>query len=340
MAKYNVHAGHCPDGYGANGAVGLIKESTEVRKVKDKLISLLKNGNTVYDCTCDDKVSSGECLRRIVAKCNAHTVDLDISLHLNAGRGDYKGDGSTGGVEVLIYSSGSSSKSAATKICNQIAKDFGYRNRGVKVRSDLYVLSRTKSPAVLVECCFVDDKDDVDKWNTDKCAESIFKALGGTVSSATSTTKPASSAVKGQATTKAMNDNGLYYSAHVQNYGDLAQVHDGMVSGTTGQSLRMEGLKIDTTKLGEVTTNVEAHIQNVGWKKYNNIKPDTLIGTTGESKRIEALRIEMLGLETGKKLKYRVHLSGEGWTTWVENGYATGSVGLSKAIEAVQLLIE
>ncbi len=338
MAKYNVHAGHCPDGYGANGAVGLIKESTEVRKVKDKLISLLKNGNTVYDCTCDDNVSSGECLRRIVAKCNAHTVDLDISLHLNAGRGDYKGDGSTGGVEVLVYSSSSSSKSYATKICSQIASDFGYRNRGVKYRQDLYVLNKTKAPAVLIECCFVDDKDDVDKWNTDKCAESIYKALGGTVSSTSATS--ASNSVKGQPTTEAINDNGLYYRTHVQNYGDLTPVHDGMISGTTGQNLRIEALKIDTRKLGDIITNVELHIQNIGWKKYDNITSDTIIGTTGESKRIEAIRIEMLGLEAGKKFKYRVHLSGEGWTTWVENGYATGSVGLSKAIEAVQLVIE
>ena len=27
MAKYNVHAGHCPDGKGACGATGLLKET-------------------------------------------------------------------------------------------------------------------------------------------------------------------------------------------------------------------------------------------------------------------------------------------------------------------------
>ena len=36
--KINVHAGHNPDGKVACGAVGLIKESTEVRAVKDKVI--------------------------------------------------------------------------------------------------------------------------------------------------------------------------------------------------------------------------------------------------------------------------------------------------------------
>lgn len=29
MAKFNIHAGHCPDGKGASGAVGILKESTE-----------------------------------------------------------------------------------------------------------------------------------------------------------------------------------------------------------------------------------------------------------------------------------------------------------------------
>lgn len=46
----NVHAGHNPDGKTACGAVGLIKESTEARAVKDALISLLKGqGHTVYE---------------------------------------------------------------------------------------------------------------------------------------------------------------------------------------------------------------------------------------------------------------------------------------------------
>lgn len=51
--KINVHAGHNPDGKVACGAIDLIKESTEARKVKKEVIRLLrKKGNKVYDCTC------------------------------------------------------------------------------------------------------------------------------------------------------------------------------------------------------------------------------------------------------------------------------------------------
>ncbi len=178
--KINIHAGHCPDGKGACGAVGLIKESTEARKVKDLLIKMLKeNGHTVYDCTCDESVSSSTCLKKIVAKCNAHKVDLDVSIHLNAGANDEKGNGRTTGCETLIYSTFSSAKKYATAITNTIAAEFGYSNRGVKTRRDLYVLRNTNAPALLVECCFVDDKDDVNRWSAEKCAKAIYKGITG-----------------------------------------------------------------------------------------------------------------------------------------------------------------
>jgi N-acetylmuramoyl-L-alanine amidase len=35
----NVHAGHNPDGKVACGAIGIIRESTEARRVKDAVIS-------------------------------------------------------------------------------------------------------------------------------------------------------------------------------------------------------------------------------------------------------------------------------------------------------------
>ncbi len=52
MGTYNVHAGHCPQGQGASGAVGILQESVEDRIVKNEVIRLLRaEGNTVYDCT-------------------------------------------------------------------------------------------------------------------------------------------------------------------------------------------------------------------------------------------------------------------------------------------------
>ena len=167
--KINMHAGHNPDGKVACGATGFLKESTEARNVKNAAIKSLKAaGHTAYDCTVNNGTSQGDILRKIVAKCNVHTVDVDVSIHLNCGAGDKKGNGKTTGVEVYIASENSKAKEKATRICKEIAK-LGFKNRGVKVRKDLYVLNHTKAPALLVECCFVDDKDDAKDGEGDCC---------------------------------------------------------------------------------------------------------------------------------------------------------------------------
>ena len=177
--KINIHAGHNPDGKMACGAVGIIKESTEARKVKDLVIKYLKSdGHTVYDCTVDDGTSASNVLSKIVTKCNAHTVDIDVSIHFNSGANDKSGNGTTTGTEVLVYSKTSKSNDEATRICNKLSA-IGFKNRGIKVRKDLYFLKHTKAPSLLIEICFVDDKDDVKLYNKniDKIAKTIAEAI-------------------------------------------------------------------------------------------------------------------------------------------------------------------
>lgn len=179
IMKINVHAGHNPDGKIACGAVGLIKESTEARAVKNLVIQKLRQlGHTVYDCTVDDGKNQSDVLQKIVTKCNQQTVDLDVSIHFNSGASDLNGNGKTTGTEAYIYSNTSGAKEYAERICSSIAS-LGYKNRGVKVNSGLYVLKNTKAPAVLVECCFVDDADDVRLYNAETMANAIVKGITG-----------------------------------------------------------------------------------------------------------------------------------------------------------------
>ena len=198
----NVHAGHNPDGKTACGAVGLVKESTEARKIKEKLCRRLRTGgHTVYDCTVGNGVSQSDVLNKIVAKCNAHKADLDVSIHLNSGAGDSAGNGKTAGVEVYIYNSSSKAKSYAEAVLKEIAA-LGFTNRGVKERTTLSVLKNTKAPAMLVECFFVDDKDDVELYQRlggeDAIAAAIARGIiavagtGGTAASPVSQNPPAS----------------------------------------------------------------------------------------------------------------------------------------------------
>ena len=184
MGTYNVHAGHCPQGQGASGAVGILQESVEDRIVKNEVIRLLRaEGNTVYDCTCDENTTQNGCLNKIIAKCNAHKVDGDYSIHLNSGRKDQRGDGKTGGVEVVIYDTGM--REIAERIAKNIAEEFGYTLRsdstspcpGVKIDKGLRVLNSTKAPAALIECCFVDDADDAKVWDAKRCAKAIVEGI-------------------------------------------------------------------------------------------------------------------------------------------------------------------
>ena len=187
--KIAIHAGHNPDGKIACGAVGLIRESTESRKVKDKVIEMLRaQGHTVYDCTVDNGTSQSDVLKKIVAKCNAHTVDLDISIHFNSG-GILTRDGKTTGTEVFVYNSNSKAKATAQNIVNSIAS-LGYKNRGVKYSTSLYFLKHTKNPALLIECCFVTDPEDIDLYNADKMAQAIVKGITGVKPSIPSTSTP------------------------------------------------------------------------------------------------------------------------------------------------------
>ena len=209
---FNVHAGHNPDGKVGCGAIGLIKESTENRRVKDEVIrQLRKLGHTVYDCTVDDGISSSNVLSKIVAKCNAHSVDYDVSIHFNAGANNKSGNGTTTGVEVLLYNNQYSAlNNIANKICSEVSK-LGYRNRGIKIRPELYVLRKTKAKALLVECCFVDDKDDVDLYNYKTMASAIVKGLTGQVLDETPKTTTTT-------TTNTTTTSGVVYRVQVGAY--------------------------------------------------------------------------------------------------------------------------
>lgn len=165
--RINVHGGHSLK---CRGASGYLDEVNEDRKVKNRVIEMLRaNGHTVYDCTDDNSTSQNANLRAIVNKCNSHSVDLDVSIHLNAGGGT--------GTEVYVYNNKSKAKDEATRIAEKVSNTLGIRNRGVKTKTNLYVLRKTSSPALLIECCFVDNATDKSHWNAEKCAKAIVEGI-------------------------------------------------------------------------------------------------------------------------------------------------------------------
>ena len=134
------------------------------------------------------------------------------------------------------------------------------------------------------------------------------------------------------------NNAGLYYRAHVQEYGWREWIHDGQIAGSTGESKRLEALNIDVSRIEGLHLDIKAHIQDYGWKEYKDIQSNTVIGTTGESRRIEAIELNYSANNTCKKrIKYQLHLSGYGWTNVTDIGFTTGTTGISTGIEAIKI---
>ena len=335
MSRYNVHGGHNRI---VPGASALLDEVTEDRKVKEGVISRLSSlGHTVYDCTDDTGRTQGANLANIVAKCNRHTVDIDISIHLNSGRGDSRGDGKTGGVEVFIYDH--ELKDIAKAVADAIAKEFGYALRsdsttpsgyaGVKISKSLYVLANTKAPAMLIECCFVDDKDDAKVWNADRCAGAIVKGLTGKTVSGSS--KPAGGSSSGSKPT-------IYFKYRVKTAQDgwLPEVVNlADYAGIPGHAITDIAIGVDKGSLW-----YQVHVKGGGWlpavtgyniNDYNN-------GYAGNGKVIDAVRVyyntpaDYAAQYGYQKAQYRVSpLNGNYWPWQYDNETGGGQDGYAGA---------
>lgn len=131
----------------------------------------------------------------------------------------------------------------------------------------------------------------------------------------------------------------IKYSAHVQDHGWMAQVNEGELAGTTGESRRVEAFKFELVNCPNVTLNIKAHVQDHGDMNFTVTAADTdkLVGTQWEQRRIEAMTITTTGLkELGYKLQYRVHVQDYGWQDWKDEGTMAGTMYEAKRLEAVE----
>ncbi|MCI8550452.1 MAG: hypothetical protein HFI68_07685 [Lachnospiraceae bacterium] len=130
------------------------------------------------------------------------------------------------------------------------------------------------------------------------------------------------------------------YETHVQSYGWQKPVSNGAMAGTSGQSKRMEAIRINLENL-PVSGGIcyQAHVQSYGWQKP--VADGALAGTVGRGKRLEAICITLTG-ELAKQydVYYRVHGQSYGWQGWVKNGAVAGSIGRGKRLEAIEIRLE
>ena len=237
-------------------------------------------------------------------------------------------------------------KVMAQSIQNELVK-LGLYDRGIKFRTidineypnphryddnsiaDYYgVIRNAKTRGItglIIEHCCMDNASDFNKYLG---SEEKIKQLG---------VADANGIVAALGLTKgAVTSNpSVVYQTHVQTIGWQGWKKDGEMSGTSGQSKRLEGINI---KLENLNGNVEyqTHVQSIGWQGWKS--NGAMAGTSGQSKRLEAIKIKLSGEAANQyDIYYRVHAQSYGWLDWAKNGEAAGSEGYSKRLEGIEI---
>lgn len=125
------------------------------------------------------------------------------------------------------------------------------------------------------------------------------------------------------------------YSLHIKDKGWLNYVSDGATSGTTGQSLQAEAIKIQVSGISG-GISYRTHIKDDGWTSWSS--NDAQSGSTGRGLRMEGIQIKLTGQIARKyDVYYRVHVAEAGWLGWAKNGSLAGSTGCAIRIEAIEI---
>ena len=130
---------------------------------------------------------------------------------------------------------------------------------------------------------------------------------------------------------------GVTYRTHVQNIGWQGYVKDEAIAGTSGKSLRLEGINIKLTgNTSNLKIRYQVHVQNIGWQGWKS--NGEMAGTQGKSLRLEAIKIE-LQTSDDYSVMYRAHVQNIGWQAWKTDGEIAGTQGQSLRLEAIQIKI-
>ena len=129
------------------------------------------------------------------------------------------------------------------------------------------------------------------------------------------------------------------YKSHISGIGwEPTFTSNGSISGTTGQSRRLEALRVSLPNSENLGIEYRSHVQNEGWQDW--VSDGAISGTTGKGLQIEAVELMLTGDGASSyDLYYRVHASNFGWLGWTSNGSTAGTTGWSYAVEAIQIVI-
>ena len=145
--KIFINAGH-----GGNDPGAVSKNGTKEADITKKVCSILakkliQNGYNV------EYFQQKKSFTEVSTVENTSNSDLFISIHCNAAANE-----TANGVEVLYYPTSTKGKKCAQLVQAELVGVTKLRDRGIKARTDLHVLKRTKAVAILVELAFLSNE--------------------------------------------------------------------------------------------------------------------------------------------------------------------------------------
>ncbi|MBU4439677.1 MAG: Ig-like domain-containing protein, partial [Firmicutes bacterium] len=132
---------------------------------------------------------------------------------------------------------------------------------------------------------------------------------------------------------------GATYQSHVQNIGWQGWKTNGEMSGTSGQSYRLEGIEIKVDNRGyDIGVSYQTQIENIGWQGFKS--NGEMSGTSGQSLQLEAIQIRLTGADADKcDIYYQVLVQNYGWLGWAKNGESAGTEGFGYRLEAIKIVV-
>ena len=165
--KIYIDQGHNPVNPNAGAEGNGLREQDIVYRIGVELAELLR-ANSNFEVrlsrpepTTQIGTSNTTSLRARVDDANTWGADYFISLHTNA-----SDIASASGSEAFSYARNSQAFALGENILYWLNQITGLQNRGMKVRPSLYVLKKTRMPAVLVELGFISNYYDATLMST------------------------------------------------------------------------------------------------------------------------------------------------------------------------------
>ena len=160
--KIFIDQGHNPENPNAGAEGNGFREQDIVYEIGQRTASLLRSYGfevRLSRPTPDTQLgtSNASSLAERVNAANTWGADYFISLHTNASEIT-----AASGSEAYVYRRDSEAEALAFQILRRLNEATGLPNRGVAARPTLYVLRRTRMPAVLVELGFITNPRDAE----------------------------------------------------------------------------------------------------------------------------------------------------------------------------------